>query len=127
LLPLLNNDYYFNADVLLTAVQRFIFVIMLMMPFEIHDLQYDSLKLSTIPQKIGIRNTKIFGLILGILFFLISLFKDETNSNHIAITLVITIVSIVFLMFSKKNQNSYYSSFWVEGIPIMWLFLHLIF
>jgi hypothetical protein len=127
LLPLLNNNYHFSADVWFTAFQRFIFVIVLMLPFEIHDLQYDSLKLSTIPQKIGIKNTKICGLLLAVLFYLIEFFKDDLNPNHIGITLAITIVSLLFVMFSKKNQNDYYTSFWVEGIPVLWLFLHLIF
>lgn len=127
LLPLLNNNYYFNTDVWLTAFQRFVIVILLMLPFEIRDLQYDSLKLSTIPQKIGIKNTKICGFLLGILFFLLEFFKNELNPKHIGITFTITILSLLFLVFAKKNQNDHYSAFWVEGIPVTWLFLHLIF
>jgi len=29
----------------------------------------------------------------------------------------------LFLLFSTKNQKYYYSSFWVEGIPILWAIL----
>lgn len=127
LLPTLNNNYLLDTDVWLTAFQRLIFVIVLMLPFEIHDLQYDSLKLSTIPQKIGIKNTKICGVLLGILFFLMEFFKNELHPKYLVITFFITVLSLLFLMFAKKNQNDYYSSFWVEGIPVVWLLLHLIF
>src|SRR5690606_5495744 len=65
LLPLLNQEYHYDADVWITALQRFLLVILMMLPFEIRDLQYDSLKLSTIPQKIGIKNTKAMGVLLG--------------------------------------------------------------
>lgn len=127
LLPLLNNNYSFDADVWLTAFQRFVFVVVLMLPFEIRDLQYDSLKLSTIPQKIGIRNTKMIGIIFIIFFFLVELFKDELDLKEIIMSFTIAVIMMVFLMFSKKNQSEYYSSFWVEGIPVVWLVLHLIF
>jgi hypothetical protein len=126
-LPVLNNDHNFSVDVWLTALQRFIFVIALMLPFEIHDLQYDSLKLSTIPQKIGIKKTKFIGILLIMLFFFLEFFKNELNKNQIIITLIISLITALFLNFSKKNQNDYYSSFWVEGIPIIWFLLYLIF
>ncbi|MEZ4792647.1 MAG: hypothetical protein R2783_04050 [Gelidibacter sp.] len=126
LLPLLNSDYQFDSDVWLTAFQRFVFVMVLMLPFEIRDLQYDSLKLSTIPQKIGIKNTKIIGILLSMLFFCLEFFKDELNPNEVVVSLIITIVMMLFLVFSRKNQATYYSSFWVESIPIVWLLLHTI-
>ena len=126
LLPVLNNNHSLDENVCLIAVQRFIFVIMLMLPFEIHDLQYDNLKLSTIPQKIGIKNTKIFGILLGLLFVFLEFFIDDLKPNDLTIALIIMITSLLFLIFSKKNQNDFYSSFWVEGIPIFWLLLHLI-
>jgi len=31
-----------------------------------------------------------------------------------------------FILKSKKEQPKYFSSFWVEGIPILWLFLRYI-
>lgn len=125
-LPLLNDGQPIDMDVWLTAFQRFILVIALMLPFEIRDLQYDSLKLSTIPQKIGIKKTKVIGLLLMILFFLLEFFKDTINQNEIIISVIIMVVVMLFLMFSKTNQTKYYSSFWVESVPIIWLLLHVV-
>ncbi len=125
-LPLLNNQHSINADVVLTGFQRYIFVMVLMLPFEIRDLQFDDLKLSTIPQKIGTIQTKIIGVLLLMLFFFLEFFKDEINARRITLLLVIMIIILLFLVFSTKEQGKYYSSFWVESIPILWLFFFLI-
>lgn len=126
-LPLINADFYLNADVWITLFQRFVFVVILMLPFEIRDLQYDSLKLATIPQQIGIKNTKLIGVFIGIVFFFLEFFKDKLEAEQILITLIITVVALLFLVFSKAKQGTYYCSFWVEGIPIVWLLMHQVF
>tara|TARA_R110002049_G_scaffold24361_6_gene86534 strand:- start:1228 stop:2061 length:834 start_codon:yes stop_codon:yes gene_type:complete len=126
-LPLINNDYSITPDVILTGVQRYAFIIVLILPFEIRDLRYDSLKLSTVPQKIGVKQTKLIGVLLLIVFFFLELFKDETTLNKIFVLLVITIFTLLFLVFSKIEQGKYYSAFWVEGLPIFWLILILLF
>ncbi|MDO5978061.1 hypothetical protein [Flavivirga spongiicola] len=127
LLPLINNNYGINTDVILTAVQRYLFIIVLMLPFEIRDLRYDSLKLSTIPQKIGVRQTKIMGSILLVLCFFLTFFKSEKNGIQIIILMIIACITLLFLVFSKIEQGKSYSAFWVEGIPIVWLILLLLF
>lgn len=127
ILPLINNKIEVQSDAVITVVQRFIFIIALMFPFEIRDLQYDSLKLSTIPQKIGVTKTKLIGMLLLVLFFILQFFKDELMFNENVILLSITILTLVFLLVAKKEQGEYYSSFYVEGLPICWLILTLIF
>lgn len=125
-LPLLNNGYYVNADVMIMGVQRYIFVIILMLPFEIRDLQYDSLKLATIPQKLGVNGTKIMGVLLGVIFVYLDFLRDSIRDKQIMVSFIIVIISMLFVLFSKKEQGKYYCSFWVEGLPILWLLLYLI-
>lgn len=127
ILPLINNDYSITHDVIITALQRFLFVIVLMLPFEIRDLSYDSLKLSTIPQTIGVKGTKIVGILLLALFFFLEYAKDDVSSETLMKHLTITIIVLCFLMFSWKRQSKYYSAFWVESLPIWWLVLLLMF
>jgi hypothetical protein len=127
LLPLIDNEVSFNTDVVITSVQRFVFVIVLMLPFEIRDLNYDSLKLATIPQKIGIKNTKIIGVLLLMVFFFLDYFKDDLTGNSIVSTLMILFVTLLFLILSNKKQSKYYSAFWVESVPIIWLVILLMF
>ena len=125
-LPIVNNQYPINADVLFTALQRYIFIIVLMLPFEIRDLIYDSLKLATIPQKIGVKLTKITGILLLAVFLFLEFFKDDTSANKLAVLVIISSLTGLFLIGSKKGQGAYYSSFWVEGLPILWLSLLLL-
>lgn len=122
-LPLLNNDFDIDANVVVTAVQRGLLVIVLMLPFEIRDMKYDSLKLATIPQQIGIKKTKVIGVMLLMVFFFLEYFKDEIKSYDLLALLIITAITLLFVVFSRESQGKYYSAFWVEGIPIVWLIL----
>ncbi len=127
LLPTVNEDIRINNDIILLGFQRFIYVLVLMLPFEIRDLKFDSLKLLTIPQRIGVKNTKRVGVLLLILFFFLEFFKDELDANQIIVLALITIMTLLVLLNSKIKQGHYYSSFWVEGLPILWLILLLVF
>lgn len=125
ILPLINNDTSIDSDIIILSIQRFCFVLVLMLPFEIRDLNYDNLKLATIPQKIGIKKTKIFGVVLLIVFLSLEFFKDELIEGAVQATVLITFIMLLFLGFSNKNQSKYYSAFWVESLPIIWLLILL--
>ena len=101
------------------------FVMVLMFPFEIRDMRFDDLKLSTIPQQIGIKKTKMIGFLLLFGFFFLEYFKDEINTKGIIILIILTLITLLFLVFSEEKRTKYYSSFWVEGLPIIWLLLML--
>lgn len=126
LLPLINNNYALNNTVIVTTVQRFVFILALMLPFELRDLKYDSLKLGTIPQKIGVKRTKILGVILLLIFVLMELIKPEIDVRQVKIVLLVSLVLIGFTIGSRKHQSDIYTAFWVEAIPILWLFLELV-
>ncbi|WP_460218224.1 UbiA prenyltransferase family protein [Psychroserpens sp. MEBiC05023] len=126
-LPLINNDYPITNDVIITGVQRFVYVIVLMFPFEIRDLSYDSLRLSTIPQRIGVMRTKALGVVLLMLFISFEFLKSETQYEMILIQVVISCITFVFVLFAREQQHKYYSAFWVESLPIWWLILLLLF
>ncbi|MFI1745317.1 hypothetical protein [Thalassobellus sediminis] len=126
-LPLINNNYRIDTDVIITGLQRYVFVIVLMFPFEIRDLRYDSLKLSTVPQKIGVKQTKIIGVVLLVIFFFLEFLKDEITFGKILALLTIAILTLLLLVYSKVEQGKYYSAFWVEGLPVLWLLLLLLF
>lgn len=126
LLPIVNLGIEFSVDVGMTLFQRFCYVLVLMLPFEIRDLNYDSVKLATIPQKIGIKKTKIIGVLLLMVFMMLEFFKDEIDDKSVISTLTIMFVTLLFLVFSTKKQSKYYSAFWVEAMPIVWLVILLL-
>lgn len=125
LLPVMDNQITLTSDVFITAFQRFVFVLVLMIPFEIRDLRYDSLKLSTIPQRIGIKKTKVIGVLLLLVFFFLEFFKDNTSNESVLVLAIVMLVTLLFIAFAKENQRKYYSSFLVESLPVLWLMLLL--
>lgn len=120
LLPVLNVNSTISNDILILTIQRFCFVLLLILPFEIRDLIFDNLKLATIPQKIGIANTKRLGFCLALFILLLEIFKKNTQLSTNITLIVILILTTTLVIIAKKTQNRYYSSFWVEGIPILW-------
>lgn len=117
----------FNFDVAIEAVQRFLFVIIIMIPFEIRDLKEDSLDLKTIPQQFGVKKTKFFGLTLLVLFYLMEFLKESENTTSLVVLLIVSVVTGLLIVFSKESQGKYYSGFWVESLPILWWVLLLFF
>ena len=126
MLPVFNNNGMFSQDAIITIIQNFILVITLMLPFEIRDLNYDSLKLATIPQKIGVKNTKRLGYVLVLLFYFLEYFKDNIDATGLLFQCVISIILCVFIYFANQNRNAYYTSFWVEALPLIWMLLMLL-
>ncbi len=126
IIPLVNSSVEVDANVYISSVQRFLLVLVLMLPFEIRDLNYDNLKLATIPQLIGIKKTKAIGMLLLIVFFLLEYLKDHLQISMIVSNLIIVFLLLLLLAFSRKDQSKYYSAFWVESIPILWLAILLL-
>ena len=103
------------------SIQRYLFVLVATLPFEIRDLKMDDPHLSTWPQKWGIPKTKMLGVILLLSFMVLEGYF--LTSEHTVITTFIILILMAAVLISKGEQSKYFSSFWVEGIPILWLVL----
>ena len=120
LLPVVDKMDLLQRDIFLEFLQRFCFIIALTLPFEIRDLKFDLKHLRTIPQKIGVEKTKIAGLLLILVFVLLEFLKLHSDLAEVLSVLFVGIITWIFLRNSNIGQKEYYSSFWVEGIPIFW-------
>ena len=118
-IPLLSENYEVTSDMILIFVQRMFFVLVLILPFEIRDMRLDFKDISTLPQKIGVQQTKKLGFVL-LLFALTFEFLITDTILSRNVFFVICFVLLFFLMRAKENQSKYYSSFWVESLPIIW-------
>ena len=121
LLPWVHFEADFSKDIWISFLQRFLWVLVLIIPFEIRDMVYDSNSLGTLPQKFGIRITKKIGYFFLLLMAVIEGFKDEITLSFSLSFFVMLILTGILVRLSKKNQSSYYSAFWVEAIPIFWM------
>ena len=126
LLPLLNADVQLEASIFYTFIQRFIFILVLMLPFEIRDLSDDDLRLSTIPQKFGIPATKRLGFLGLFSIFVFSFFLLQNAAVDVLITTIVMVVTGIFLVVSHPKKPFYFTAFWVELVPVLWALLVLI-
>lgn len=119
LFPVLNNDIALTAAVLHLFIQRFLFTLIITIPFDIRDLSYDNTALQTIPQILGVQNSKYIGMFM-ILWFL----YFSQNSSY-QINLILAVLLFLSLLFASKNQQKYYAAFFIESIPIIWYLLSI--
>ena len=136
ILPILNSGISFQNSFYIIALQRFLLIFTLILIFEIKDLKTDDPHLKTVPQQIGVKNTKVLGLGLLMIFSGLCLFNGNSNGNGnnnsniqilgLQLNFVIAIVIAIFLYFSNENRSKYYTSIWVESVPILWWLLLLL-
>ena len=134
-LPIINAEIAITSDFYLKCIQRFILIFVLILIFEIIDLKTDDPNLQTVPQQIGVKRTKVLGYILLIIFSALELLNSNFNGNlnfqfltlQLQLIFVIAIVITFFLFFANENKSKYYTSFWVESIPIFWWLLLFLF
>ena len=123
LLPVLDAKMTLDWDFAVTFIQRMLLVLILILPFEIRDLQWDDKSLRTLPQVLGIKNATRLGIGLILIFFLMTFLKDEIHQNEIPLRLILSAVLVFILISKKRMQSKYFVMFWVEAIPIFWFSL----
>ncbi len=105
-------------------VQRFLIIFCFLIPLEICDLNSDSKTIETLPQIIGIQNLKILGYFLLVIFCCLNFYLLKFIFY---IDFVIAIITAISIFFSNYKCSKYYTSFWVESLPIFWWILIYIF
>lgn len=125
-IPLLANGNTVDANLILHFSQRVLFILVLILPFEIRDVQLDFEDVRTLPQKIGIDQTKRFGFALLLFALTIEFLITDTHLFR-NVFLLICFALLLYLMRAKEQQSKYYSSFWVESLPIFWWLILFIF
>lgn len=126
-LPILDSGILITSDFYLKCMQRFVLIFVLALIFEIIDLANDNPHLKTVPQQIGVKRTKILGLLLLIPFYFLEFFKSNLDKNQLIVNLILVLMIALFLAFANEKRSKYYTSFCVESIPIVWWLLLLLF
>ena len=119
LIPVVDAAKEISINVVLLMLQRFLIVVVLILPFDIRDVKYDAISLQTIPKKIGVEKTKKLGLMLMIFSLVLEYLFPVSNLVKTPF-MIFFFITLIFLMRSKTDQSKYYSSFFVESIPIVW-------
>lgn len=121
LMPLLNVGVDLGQDVWLKFCQRFLLTLILILIFEIIDLAEDNPSLKTVPQRIGIKNTRLFNIMLLAIFYYLEFLKTHTDFNQLKVNVMLVLAVGLFTMGASPGRNKYYTLFWVESVPVFWL------
>ena len=127
LLPVLSANQTVTWDIGVEIFQRFVLILILLIPFEIRDLAYDNIELRTLPQRYGVTNIKIIGGFATLVFFFITFLKDDPSSEELVRKGILFLILGGMIFRTKRNQSKYFASFWVEAIPISWWGLTLLY
>lgn len=128
LLPAIDGGTSLYDNLWVISAQRFLYVIAVMIPFEIRDIQYDAKRLKTLPQIIGIKKAKIIAIIWLLLYVLLEFLRDGVPPYSMYVHLIVALVTICGISLSRKRtstSNHYFTTFWIESIPLLWLWLSL--
>ena len=116
-------NYIDFEDHMYLGITLLCFMIAYCIPFEIRDIEDDKIHLITLPQKIGVTYTKIIGYLSAFFFFVLQLMYQPIIDSNTSETVIITVLLLLFIYLSDKIKSSYFVSFAVEGLPIIWLLL----
>jgi 4-hydroxybenzoate polyprenyltransferase len=125
-LPVVESNGPIDTNVLFEFVQRAAFVIAITIPFDIRDLRWDRKELKTLPQVFGIRGVKYVGYALVLVFVVLEMLRYQEIGGLMA-TGFVTILTVFFMFRSAPERHRYFTSFWVESLPIVWFVLNTVF
>ena len=108
-------------------IQRYLWVLVLMVPFEIRDLKFDSSSMGTLPQQLGTRGVKWFGVLMLLMIVLLMSVKQYNRTCDLVIERSMVVLMLIFLYKPHPHPHERYSSFYVEGLPTVWWLLSLMF
>ena len=126
ILPAISQLEVISWNVKIETFQRFMMVLILMVPFEIRDLKYDSAALKTLPQRVGVKGAKLIGWSWAIIFYAATFLKTDLDVTNVVVKSILFIILLAVIFRTELNQKKYFSSFWVESIPLFWWVLIMI-
>lgn len=106
--------------IMIEAIQRFLFVVVLILPFDIRDARTDGYKLGTVPQLFGIKKTRVMATFFLVLVVMLEWGKNLAFGISFPVLVLISLITLGMVWRSVYRQTEYFASFWVEGIPIAW-------
>ena len=116
--PLLGEAFAWRWDFGVESVQRFLWISILMLPFEIRDMRTDPPDLHTLPRLWGLPATRSVGWAACAVLVLMPALKDApVTSDWVGSTLAAAFCAWAVFR-SQPDRNRLFTAFWVESIPI---------
>lgn len=119
LLPVFSTGVL-TVEVIPYALQRWLLVVVLTIPFEIRDLKWDQPGLRTLPQVLGVKGAKVLGSLLLLVVMALELLLSQTFITLAWVNLGCFALTGILLWLSEEDSPPCYAAFWVEGVPVYW-------
>ncbi|WP_454060487.1 hypothetical protein [Elizabethkingia ursingii] len=113
IMPVIQWDVFFITFLLVSG---------LILPFDIRDMQYDTV--TTFPQIIGIQNTKYLAYLL--LFFSLLIAVFSLQPDFALCYFLSVVIGFIFIYFAQPSRPDAYYSFGVETISGLPFLFHLL-
>lgn len=117
--PLINEGIPFEQAGLFSLVLC-VYLIAIILPFDIRDVHTDDLNQSTVPQIIGVTPTKLFGTMLLIVFSEISISCGFVTKDNLIFHSAV-IIQLFFLTFTSEKKTIIYFTLIDVSISILGL------
>jgi hypothetical protein len=109
-----------SFDFILIASKAILWILVLIVPLEIHDLNRDAPRLKTLPQVLGVRGVKLLSYTLILLAIALAFMTGTTNILAWVETGMLALLGILIFKV-KRDQPKHLTSLYVEAIPMLWL------
>ena len=119
-LPVVDTGIPWHIDLLFFGLQRFVLVLILMIPFEIRDMKADSTELHTLPQRYGVGPTQWIGYLLILFLFVLTFMRSRFSEGEVLVRLGLSLFLFVLIYFSRNQSGRYYAGLLVEAVPIFY-------
>ena len=111
----------FTYPVTILVLQYFLWVVVLILPFDIRDKYIDTPYLQTFSTAFGIVKTKLIGVLLMSIFVLLAVLSYPLSLVYVQ--LITACITVFLLLCAQENQSPFYSSLFVESIPMLYLIM----
>ena len=117
-----NNNFsnidYFQKDQSLYLISQFCFIAAMCIPFDIRDVEKDKQEGTlSFPVLVGINKSKIIGILLLAIYFVLSFFIDTVSL--VGVRGIMFVVSGLVIYFSEPNRHRYYFVYLGDGVIIL--------
>ena len=108
----------FRKDQMLYIISQFCFIAALCIPFDIRDVEKDTMEnTNSLPATIGIIKSKIIGVGLMLIYFLLSFFIE--TASLAGIRGIVFVASSLMIWFSLPTRHRYYFTYLADGMIIL--------
>lgn len=111
----------FTYPITILVLQYFLWVVVLILPFDIRDKYIDTPYLQTFSTAFGIVKTKVIGVLLMSIFVLLAVLSYPLSLVYVQ--LITACITVFLLLCAQENQSPFYSSLFVESIPMLYLIM----